>query len=287
MTKPAIDERALEAAHEAFITSSCSNISLKDNLCTVITAYLAALPADKPDAAALLTKAVGQVEYWRNKQALLPSLEHAVSEDGEHKPIGDEKAWGAGYANGRYSEADWWLTTIRAWDAQRGSCPALTAPPPSIPPKTEADYFGGLVLRARAAAAKASAKFPQPNYVTLKIAEEAGEVVRGAVHYAEGRMPWDEVEGEIVQLLAMLIRFVTEGDQINGVTPPASIASPPAAPDVEEELRQAKSAILTLLAEIDWMEEVTGEGPEDEDAALVAEIRAEYAPVALASPEGE
>ncbi|MHB1086121.1 MAG: hypothetical protein ACYCZ0_00030 [Minisyncoccota bacterium] len=84
----------------------------------------------------------------------------------------------------------------------------------------DADYFGQLVLRARIAAAKATAKFPQPNYITLKIAEEAGEVVRGAVHYAEGRMEWTEVEGEIVQLLAMLIRFVTEGDQINGVTPP-------------------------------------------------------------------
>jgi hypothetical protein len=85
------------------------------------------------------------------------------------------------------------------------------------------DYFGSLVEKARQAAAKASVKFPQPNYVTLKIAEEAGEVVRGAVHYAEKRMGWDEVEGEIVQLLAMLIRFVTEGDQINGVIPPASL----------------------------------------------------------------
>lgn len=226
MTKPAIDERALEAAYEGYRLNPHGKSTSWNGFEAAITAYLAALPAYKPDAEALLTKAVGQVEYWRNKQALLPSLEHAVSEDGEHKPIGDEKAWGAGYANGRYSEADWWLTTIRVWVEQPVGRPILTAPPPSIPPKTEADYFGGLVLRARAAAAKASAKFPQPNYVTLKIAEEAGEVVRGAVHYAEGRMPWDEVEGEIVQLLAMLIRFVTEGDQINGVTPPASLASP-------------------------------------------------------------
>lgn len=85
------------------------------------------------------------------------------------------------------------------------------------------DYFAGLVARAREAATKASAKFPQPNYVTLKIAEEAGEVVRGAVHYAEGRLDWTELEGEIVQLIAMLIRFVTEGDQINGIMPPASV----------------------------------------------------------------
>lgn len=87
------------------------------------------------------------------------------------------------------------------------------------------DYFGQLVIRARAAAEKAARKFPQPNYVTLKIAEEAGEVVRGCVHYAEKRMDWSEVEGEIVQLLAMLIRLVTEGDQINGVTPPAMLAA--------------------------------------------------------------
>ena len=33
-------------------------------------------------------------------------------------------------------------------------------------------------------------------------------------------MSWAEVEGEIVQLLAMLMRFVNEGDQVNGVTPP-------------------------------------------------------------------
>lgn len=90
--------------------------------------------------------------------------------------------------------------------------------------KEAEDYFGSLVAGARTAAAKAAIKFPQPNYVTLKIAEEAGEVVRGAVHYAEGRMEWSEVEGEITQLLAMLIRFVTEGDLVNGVIPPSRAA---------------------------------------------------------------
>jgi hypothetical protein len=86
--------------------------------------------------------------------------------------------------------------------------------------RTAPDYFATLVTRARAAAAKAMVRYPQPNYVSLKIAEEAGEVVRGAVHYCEKRMEWAEVEGEIVQLLAMLIRFVTEGDQIIGAIPP-------------------------------------------------------------------
>ncbi|HHJ4502173.1 TPA: ead/Ea22-like family protein [Raoultella ornithinolytica] len=83
------------------------------------------------------------------------------------------------------------------------------------------DYFASLVAMARVSADKAIRKFPQPNYVLLKVAEEAGEVVQAGVHYAENRMEWVQVEGEIVQLLAMLIRLVTEGDQVNGITPPA------------------------------------------------------------------
>lgn len=84
-------------------------------------------------------------------------------------------------------------------------------------------YFHSLVLKARAAAEKAKVKFPQPNYVALKVAEEAGEVVRGCVHFAEGRMTWPEVEIEIVQCIAMLMRLVEEGDQKNGVIPPSAI----------------------------------------------------------------
>jgi len=106
---------------------------------------------------------------------------------------------------------------------QRGAHPRVLADALTVDKPEQAsgtDYFGSLVERARASATKASAKFPQPNYVTLKIAEEAGEVIRGAVHYAERRMEWSEVEGEIIQLLAMLIRFVTEGDQVNGIVPP-------------------------------------------------------------------
>ncbi|MEP9936659.1 ead/Ea22-like family protein [Klebsiella sp. GG_Kp170] len=87
------------------------------------------------------------------------------------------------------------------------------------------DYFASLVAMARVSADKAIRKFPQPNYVLLKVAEEAGEVVQAGVHYAENRMEWGQVEGEIVQLLAMLIRLVTEGDQVNGITPPASCSA--------------------------------------------------------------
>lgn len=127
------------------------------------------------------------------------------------------------------------LETVFAASCNNDDCPIGHKDHGSWPTKTDAlnswnkraalapvdvDYFGSLVEKSRLSAQKACVKFPQPNYVTLKIAEEAGEVIRAAVHYAEGRMSWNEVEGEIVQLLAMLIRLVTEGDEINGVKPP-------------------------------------------------------------------
>lgn len=125
--------------------------------------------------------------------------------------VEDEKAEARAEADGYCTdcESETMLTDGRC---ACGSGRVITEPAP--------DYFGQLVGRARQAAEKAIQKYPQPNYVALKIAEEAGEVVRGAVHYAEGRMQWQEVEGEIVQLLAMLFRFVTEGDQVLGALPP-------------------------------------------------------------------
>lgn len=133
----------------------------------------------------------------RYEACILSALSAAEAENAGRPAVLNEKALEAG--------------AVTFYD--QNNCPVCHGIP---------DYFGSLVDRARDAAEKASTKFPQPNYVTLKIAEEAGEVVRGAVHYAENRMEWKEVEGEIVQLLAMLIRFVTEGDQINGITPPAA-----------------------------------------------------------------
>lgn len=81
--------------------------------------------------------------------------------------------------------------------------------------------FEELVARAKIAAVTAKQRFPQPNYITLKIAEESGEVIRACVHYAEFRVKWTEVEDEIVQLLAMLIRLIQEGDRVNGIEPPS------------------------------------------------------------------
>lgn len=93
----------------------------------------------------------------------------------------------------------------------------------TTPQKPVVDYFSSLVAMGKIAAEKAMRKYPQPNYVLLKVAEEAGEVVQAAVHYAEGRMTWAELEGEVIQLIAMLNRLMVEGDQINGINPPKAI----------------------------------------------------------------
>ncbi|WP_246876147.1 hypothetical protein [Citrobacter sp. CFNIH10] len=82
------------------------------------------------------------------------------------------------------------------------------------------DYFSSLVSAARLRADKAMRKFPQPNYVLNKVAEESGEVIKEVIHYTEGRGDWNKVEYELVDNLAMLIRLVTEGDQVIGFTPP-------------------------------------------------------------------
>ena len=79
------------------------------------------------------------------------------------------------------------------------------------------DIFGRSVFEAR----KAILRFPQPNYVLLKVAEEAGEVVKAGVHVAEGRdFTWDELEAECVQTIAMCFRLLIEGDETIGLTPP-------------------------------------------------------------------
>jgi hypothetical protein len=75
--------------------------------------------------AELVAKAEGQVAYWRERQAAEKCLEDGISEDGEtYTPIGDEAAWQGGYCNGRMSEADWWVSTLRALAAS----PAPRAP---------------------------------------------------------------------------------------------------------------------------------------------------------------
>lgn len=76
----------------------------------------------------------------------------------------------------------------------------------------QGNYLFELTLKAWHEAQKAMLKYPQPNYVLTKVAEEAGEVVKAGVHAAEGRMPLEEVEKEAVQAIAMIFRVLVEGD---------------------------------------------------------------------------
>jgi phosphoribosyl-ATP pyrophosphohydrolase len=55
--------------------------------------------------------------------------------------------------------------------------------------------------------------YPQPNYVAAKLGEEAGEVIRAYIHMAEGRGTYEMLVNEAIQLIALTLRLVTEGDQ--------------------------------------------------------------------------
>lgn len=79
--------------------------------------------------------------------------------------------------------------------------------------------FNWLVSDAKREAERAITKYPQPNYVITKVAEEAGEVVKDAVHCAENRQSYDELKKEMTQLIAMLYRLWVEGDEVHGLKP--------------------------------------------------------------------
>lgn len=76
-----------------------------------------------------------------------------------------------------------------------------------------------LLTDAHIEAVTAMQNFPQPNYVISKVAEEAGEVVKAAIHCAEGRETKENVRAEIKQAMAMLMRLYLEGDQVHGLPP--------------------------------------------------------------------
>ncbi len=77
--------------------------------------------------------------------------------------------------------------------------------------------IGSLLPDAIVQAEKAMRKFPQPNYVISKWAEESGEVTKALIHAAEGRETWENVRSELVDTLAMLHRLMVEGDEVHGL----------------------------------------------------------------------
>ena len=97
------------------------------------------------------------------------------------------------------------------------------APAALAPAQPAPDAWDELVAEAITEAEKAMRKFPQPNYVISKVAEEAGEVVKAAIHAAEGRETMENLRGEMKQTIAMLYRLWVEGDQVHGLPPVAGV----------------------------------------------------------------
>lgn len=89
-----------------------------------------------------------------------------------------------------------------------------------------AEYLDQIIERAVTEAAKAMLRFPQPDSIPplTKMSEEAGELVKAAVHLSEGRdyTPAD-YEQEAVQTIAMVLRLLIEGDQTHGLRPVADM----------------------------------------------------------------
>lgn len=94
----------------------------------------------------------------------------------------------------------------------RGVADEIVAPQPTT-------SFNALFVAAIHEAEKAMVKYPQPNYVISKIAEESGEVVKAAIHCAEGRDTIEHVREEMTQTIAMLYRLWCEGDLVHGCPP--------------------------------------------------------------------
>ncbi len=88
---------------------------------------------------------------------------------------------------------------------------------------TKDQYIACIFNMAKIQAETAMNRFPAPNYTALKIAEEAGEIIQAAVHLAESgtrdtnKKTHEDLQTECVDLIAMVIRLLIEGDEINGV----------------------------------------------------------------------
>lgn len=163
---------------------------------------------------------LAQIASFSKSMALPPSHDEIEAMARFALAAHEQEPIGAFHISGGTVEATTDYCKDGEWPVQDGIVEvyAHPAPVPAVPE----DYFASLVIAARLRAEKAMRKFPQPNYVLNKVAEESGEVIKAVIHYTEGREEWANVEGEIIDNLAMLIRLVTEGDQVIGFTPPES-----------------------------------------------------------------
>jgi hypothetical protein len=118
---PELRRQIRYAIDRSFSEGNSNADGLFTNIVDLLEAPFVDSQTMQPSASALMraletlgAKAVGQVEYWRRKQTEFPGVEDYFDEDGilqlpaEIGPLLSGRS-----ANGCYSEADWWLSTIR------------------------------------------------------------------------------------------------------------------------------------------------------------------------------
>lgn len=161
-----------------------------------------------------------EVILWHFLNAMLDSVPSGTSELEETKTTTPESAvfrkamevakrwrYSGGTFGGHFTERDVDTLVAAILDAPLGDA------------VISAGDFAAIVTEGIAEARHAMVKFKQPNYVITKLAEEAGEVVKEAVHCAEGRGNFYNLQREIAQLIAMIYRLWEEGDQVHGLPP--------------------------------------------------------------------
>ena len=66
-------------------------------------------------------------------------------------------------------------------------------------------------------AARARTLFPKADHLVLAFAEEAGEVVKAALDVKQGKGSMEDLQKEMIQCAAMLLRLWEEGDPTLGL----------------------------------------------------------------------
>lgn len=67
--------------------------------------------------------------------------------------------------------------------------------------------------------AKARNKFPSPDFLVTAFSEESGELVKSVLDHMFGKSTEDEVYAEAIQVIAMAVRIIEEGDPIHKLNP--------------------------------------------------------------------
>ena len=149
--------------------------------------------------------------------AILPAL-LARAENAERQR---DEAWNAAIeaAAQHFAEDEYDVpTTMYSLGSIQREILTLLDQPAETEGVTVHDYgFLSLIRDGMAEGDKAMRNFPQPNYVISKFAEESGEVVKAAIHCAEGRDTPENVLGEMRQVIAMMYRLWVEGDQVHAL----------------------------------------------------------------------